>query len=298
MPAPLHYFEFHHRDYLASSTVSEMELVAEAIYLKLLMFQWEDESILNAPERLARRVRATPEEWAKFEPFLDEVFPLCEDGLRRNPRMDADRKATIEKCEKNKANGSKGGRKSKPSVKPPQSERLANGNPEETERKANAKRTVTERQAKPESESELTTNVVTPVVPKGTETVRLPELEIVVAEVDHWAEFVAAYPKRSGDLGKKKAEVTFRALAKRIDPVRIIEGVRRYHAWCTATGKVGTETVKQMTSFLNQEAWNEEFELPTTIIEVRARDKPQGLGSQREGAHRLIEQMEAAGGDL
>lgn len=79
------------RDWWMSSTVRMMGYAAQGIYHALLDQQWEDGHIPADAERCQRLLRCTPEEWASFSEFLDECFPVGEDGLRRNPRNHAER---------------------------------------------------------------------------------------------------------------------------------------------------------------------------------------------------------------
>lgn len=84
---------------------------------------------------------------------------------------------------------------------------------------------------------------------------------------EDWARFCAAYPKRSGDLGKAKGRVTFLALVRSgTDPERIIDGARRYSEFEKVIGKWGTEFVKQIPTFLNGRAWEEDFDPPPTPV--------------------------------
>jgi hypothetical protein len=101
---------------------------------------------------------------------------------------------------------------------------------------------------------------VSPSSPPGDEK---PDL-VLLESPDPWLEFVEVYPKRAGDLGKAKAETIFRRLAKSVDPLQIIDGARRYGEYCEAVGRVKTEFVKQMPTFLNNRGWEEEFEAPET----------------------------------
>lgn len=160
MPSPLPYLEWFHRDFLSSSTVSAMTLVAEGIYRRLIDFQWEDEALKDDPKRLAALARASAEQWEEFAPFLDECFPLCEDGMRRNARVAADRLRAQKKVEANRENGGRGGRPRKaitnpelsetePPAKPVVSETKPDQNPIETERLPVAKRTQSERKTIP-----------------------------------------------------------------------------------------------------------------------------------------------------
>ncbi len=119
MPSPLPYLPLWHNDYLSSSTVAEMTIVSEAIYLKLLMFQWEDGSVPDNREKLMRRVKVTVDQWQEFDEYLDQCFPLNDDGKRRNPRLQMEREKALAKVELNRANGALGGRpRTKPETKP------------------------------------------------------------------------------------------------------------------------------------------------------------------------------------
>ncbi len=44
----------------------------------------------------------------------------------------------------------------------------------------------------------------------------------------------------------------------------ILAGTRRYAAFCTATGKVGGEYIKQASTFINQKGFLESWDLPPT----------------------------------
>lgn len=59
-----------------------------------------------------------------------------------------------------------------------------------------------------------------------------------------------AYPKRAGGNSKADALKAWKArLKERVLPNRMLEGVRRYAAFCEATEKTGTEYVKQAATF-------------------------------------------------
>lgn len=57
------------------------------------------------------------------------------------------------------------------------------------------------------------------------------------------------YPKRAGGNSRKEALAAYRASRKRHTPEVIAAGLERYRAFIEATGKVGTEYVKQAASF-------------------------------------------------
>jgi hypothetical protein len=59
------------------------------------------------------------------------------------------------------------------------------------------------------------------------------------------------YPRRHGDNPKKRAFKAWNArLREGHTAEEMSDGIRRYAAWCEATGKLGQETVKQAATFL------------------------------------------------
>lgn len=63
-----------------------------------------------------------------------------------------------------------------------------------------------------------------------------------------------AYPKRSGSNNKQAAYRQFEArLAEGVSFQAMHDGVLRYAAWATASGKVGTELVKMASTFLGRD---------------------------------------------
>ena len=109
------------RDWAMSETVRVMNFAARGIYQALLDMQWENESIPESPDQCRRLIGCDPEEWAAFEPFLDQCFPLGEDGRRRNPRTAHERAETELRWEKQRMAGQASG-KSRSKVKGPQNQ--------------------------------------------------------------------------------------------------------------------------------------------------------------------------------
>lgn len=90
--------------------------------------------------------------------------------------------------------------------------------------------------------------------------------------------FWDAYPKRSGDRKRAQAEKKFADKVRSgVPPGSMIEGAKRYAAYCDGTGKTGTELVQQATTWLNGRAWEEEFELPAEAVKrvLGADDRPE-----------------------
>lgn len=132
----LPYRKHFHRDWRNSATVQMMPWAARAIYLELLDWQWESERLPNAQANAIRLLRISLEEWEIFAPFFDQCFPVCDDGNRRNARLDDERRQVVERIAKARESGSKGG-----SV----------GGKKKVKKEA-SKRTLSERQSEPPSE--------------------------------------------------------------------------------------------------------------------------------------------------
>ncbi len=78
-------------------------------------------------------------------------------------------------------------------------------------------------------------------------------------------DFWSAYPKRAGDRAKKGALTAYRARRKEgVTREALITGRDRYQRFVEATGKVGTEFVKQAKTWLspNCEGWLQSWDLP------------------------------------
>ena len=89
-----------------------------------------------------------------------------------------------------------------------------------------------------------------------------PEKVSRETDFDWWLDFKLAYPHRAGDQGWRKAQ---RAAHARISEghtaAEIMDGAKRYSAFCEASGKSGTEFVKQACTFLGPD---KPFLLPWT----------------------------------
>jgi len=89
MPSPNYYFKFEHKAWLSSSTIDEMSSAARGAYICLLCHQWEDGALPDDPEKLAKRAKISQKEFKKLWNEISFCFPVCEDGLRRNPKLAA-----------------------------------------------------------------------------------------------------------------------------------------------------------------------------------------------------------------
>jgi hypothetical protein len=95
--------------------------------------------------------------------------------------------------------------------------------------------------------------------------------KVLDVDLDWWPDFKLAYPSRAGDQGWREAQ---RAANARISagytPEQIIEGARRYAAFCEAKGDTGTQYVKRAAAFLGPENhFLEPWNPPPTKSQVR-----------------------------
>jgi hypothetical protein len=95
---------------------------------------------------------------------------------------------------------------------------------------------------------------------------------------EYWEILKAEYPRRYGDQGWIAVRTLVpRALTAGATWDEILEGTRSYKRFCDATGKTGTELVKQAKTFYGpQQLWTEDYSPPTpkksaaqTILEQR-----------------------------
>ena len=95
----LPYFPFYGGDFLLKTGhLTKPEI---GVYLILLIHQWSKGYLNSDPNRLPIEC---VDEWAMIEPF----FPLCDDGNRRNPRLELERSKITEAREKQRLAGIKG----------------------------------------------------------------------------------------------------------------------------------------------------------------------------------------------
>lgn len=120
-----HYIPFFGRDFYASTAMWTAEEVGH--YIRLLVIQWDSGGLPAELERLELVSPGVGRVW----PLLSGKFPLCDDGLRRNVRMEEHRaKAEVLKearAEAGRAGGSKSQANRKQTGKQNASKPQANG---------------------------------------------------------------------------------------------------------------------------------------------------------------------------
>lgn len=94
------------------------------------------------------------------------------------------------------------------------------------------------------------------------------------------------YPRRSGDNPKRRALSAWRARLKAGHTAEALHaGVLRYRRWCEATGKIGTETVKQAATFFGpDESFLQAWDLPATPLNA---SRPLSAVEQVQRANKL-----------
>lgn len=92
-----------------------------------------------------------------------------------------------------------------------------------------------------------------------------------VDEPEWFSEFKAIYPPRAGDQGWRKALKAGQArIAEGHLPIDLTDGARRYAEFCRATQKIGTEFVKQASTFLGPDKpFLQPWHMPSTKADIR-----------------------------
>jgi uncharacterized protein YdaU (DUF1376 family) len=81
------------------SSTRGWSVTARGIYRELLDSQWEMLGLPADPTELRNLINATKAEWKEW-PRVESKFPLCADGLRRNPTLERHRQHSIERSQR------------------------------------------------------------------------------------------------------------------------------------------------------------------------------------------------------
>lgn len=91
---------------------AEMTLEEQGAYIRLLSLQWAEGSISWEPRRVALKLGVSLEHYqAELQAMVEAHFPSCDDGRRRNPRLEMERKIADEVCELLSERGKNGAKK-------------------------------------------------------------------------------------------------------------------------------------------------------------------------------------------
>ena len=104
-----------------------LEAAGFGLYMRLLFRQWIEGSIPGDIEHIARIVREPIATVRLTSGFIEDKFPMCPDGRRRNDRCHQERENCLAKVDTNRKNGRKGGR-------PRKLDHVGDDNQSETER--------------------------------------------------------------------------------------------------------------------------------------------------------------------
>lgn len=221
---------------------ASLSLAQMGAYDRLLDHYYAEEQPLPGTEeecfRIVGAISKIEQDAVRF--VLSRYFTLTDAGFT-NARADEEIQLALPKIAAAQANGKKGGRPKGTGRKPTG---LHDGNPAETGAEPAAKA------PHPHSSSSLRSEE--PAPRRGGYTAEFEEA---------WA----CYPKRAG--GNSKADA-FKAWTARMRDGATAEamttGVVRYAAFCRATGKLGTEFVKQAATFFGPaQHFGESWALPT-----------------------------------
>lgn len=226
------------RDFIAATRA--MSIAERCAYRELLDFQWELGVLPNDESRLARLIGFTDAEFADAWPGIRHKFVEHAGGLV-NKRLEEHRVKALEQRDKKR--------------------RAA----ESTNAKRNAKRDGERSQPG----RALRDASDTPPSPSPSPLVRKTASQSMGDDgfAERFAEFKSLYPKRSGDQRWPSAEKHIRArIREGFTWDQILDGVRRYAQWVRATGKEGTETVKQAATFVGTDkGFTEDYDIPKHV---------------------------------
>lgn len=126
-PEPPLWVAWYAKDFIDGTLNMSVEEVGA--YMLLLSFQVSRGSIPSDPVQLTRIVRMSPAQWRKCSPMILSKFTIASDGSLYNARMRDEIEASIQNRDKNRNNGSKGGRPRKPKHNPNETHGFSKQNP-------------------------------------------------------------------------------------------------------------------------------------------------------------------------
>jgi uncharacterized protein YdaU (DUF1376 family) len=100
--APLAFLKFYGSDFLNATASWTME--ERGIYLTLLWYSWVNGGLPGELDRIDRMAPGAYSCW----PVLESKFPVCPDGMRRNPRQERDRATMRDRSDSAAERGRKG----------------------------------------------------------------------------------------------------------------------------------------------------------------------------------------------
>jgi uncharacterized protein YdaU (DUF1376 family) len=141
-------FQFYAAEYLADENVQLLTLEQEGIYVRLLAYCWREGSIPADPAKLSRLCKNAP---AEALAGVIELFIPGSDGRLLHRRLEDERQKQEEYRKAQAANGSLGGRPSKP--KPDKSQQKGSGLSDESQQEGSGLSGESQTKAKKRSSS-------------------------------------------------------------------------------------------------------------------------------------------------
>lgn len=237
----MHYYKFNVADWVMNT--SHLSLEEEAVYLRLVNHYYDSEQpIPLETHSVTRRLRLGSHS-ETVDIVLKEFFIKTDEGWIHSKceKLLAEYHA---RAERNRQNGSKGGRKAKK---------------DETENKPSGLEVGSQKDPTLVNHKLLTTNQELeankdPIVPSKDETNPTSEVSDSSKSKDYPDEFEFMWnerPRRQGTDAKRKAFHACNARLRESGATwrELAEGLRRYYSFCKLTGKLSTEHVMMTSTF-------------------------------------------------
>lgn len=117
--ASLPYFALFASDWLSSTSVLLLTAAEEGTFLRLLAHSWLNDGLPASAAHCAKLTKLSAKAFSAAWLRLEPMFPLGDDGKRRNPRQELERTFAQEKRERRSAAGRKGAVKRWPDERTP-----------------------------------------------------------------------------------------------------------------------------------------------------------------------------------
>jgi uncharacterized protein YdaU (DUF1376 family) len=228
------------RDYVTATR--HLTLAERGAYTDLLFFQWELGRLPREPERLARLIGCSAEEFGAVWPAIKAKFVQIEVGLI-NTRLEEHRAEVLRLRDVRAEVGRIGGKQSA-------SKRAS---------KTQAKLKQTGKQ----NSSSVASNLLDGLLvaksnhpnpnPNPNKSIRKKTAAAPPLDESWFENFKAIYPKRAGDQGWPAAAQAVQVrLRQGYTPEEMIEGAQRYALYVRATQSEGSQFVKMAASFIGR----------------------------------------------
>lgn len=273
MGNPFFWMPWFHKDFLAAT--QGWTLLERGAYFMLLGAQWDIGPLPIDRRRLASIIGAQLDELESVWSIVSTKFEVTDTGLV-NRRLEQHRADQLSKSDKarqaarvrwNRGNECAADANASADVHAP----VSAGGPA----KHGSGHML--HGCHSESDSESNTDLNTEKIKKASVSVTpgqalaVPRVSRGTSDPEWFLDFKLAYPNRAGDQGWRKALKAANArIAEGHGLEELLEGARRYGAFCDATEKTGTEFVKQAATFLGPDKpFLLPWDLPLTKADVR-----------------------------